>query len=243
MFYVYSSRPSKGAKALAKALRGKRVRTVPPLRPQDTVINWGDGSCLLVNQCLNSGHAIRQMANKRLAFGVLSSAGVPIPAFATAKEGVTWKGTTVVRHKLTGHSGEGIELVEPGEELPSAPLYVQYIKKEDEYRVHVGKPCQGEIRVISVQRKARRHDCPDSAVNWRVRNHSNGFVFVRQGVSPPASVTQAAVDALGCSGLDFGAVDVILNAKEGKAYVLEINTAPGIEGTTVGDYATFFREC
>jgi D-alanine-D-alanine ligase-like ATP-grasp enzyme len=42
------------------------------------------------------------------------------------------------------------------------------------------------------------------------------------------------------TGLDFGAVDVIWNAQKEKPYVLEINTAPGLEGQTIADYAAFF---
>jgi hypothetical protein len=73
------------------------------------------------------------VANKLTAFDAFSSEGVPIPAYARRKEDVTWQGLTVVRHKLTGHSGEGIELVDNPQDLPNAPLYVQYIKKEQEY--------------------------------------------------------------------------------------------------------------
>ena len=43
------------------------------------------------------------------------------------------------------------------------------------------------------------------------------------------------------SGLTFGAIDVIWNEHQQKAFVLEINTAPGIEGTTVEKYAAKFR--
>jgi hypothetical protein len=182
------------------------------------------------------------------AFDAFSSANVPIPAYAKAKADVGWEGLTVVRHKLTGHSGEGIELCDAAE-LPDAPLYVKYIPKEQEYRIHVGKSLLSNqsdavnnepFKIIAVQRKARRHDVPDSEVNWKVRNHANGFVFARQNVSAPNSVLDAARAALDASGLDFGAVDVILT-KQGKAFVLEINTAPGLEGTTVTDYANFFR--
>ena len=38
--------------------------------------------------------------------------------------------------------------------------------------------------------------------------------------------------------VDFGAVDVVWNDQYQKAYVLEVNTAPGIENSTVLDYAT-----
>lgn len=230
---------SKGARRLAKLLGGS-VYKGGGVPSGSTIINWGDSQCNLPDP-LNPPLLLKQMANKLRAFDALSSAGVPIPRYARRKEDVTWSGLTVVRHKLTGHSGEGIELVENKDNLPDAPLYVEYIKKEQEYRIHVGKT-EDTIRVIAVQRKARNSSVPNEKVNWQVRNHKNGFVFVRQDFTPPDDVLSVACSALSASGLDFGAVDVVYNAKEAKAYVLEINTAPGLEGTTIEDYANFFRE-
>jgi len=257
MFYVYTPRPSKSARALARALKGRRVRDLSRVQYGDTVINWGNsGVPPTMATLLNLPSAIGMIANKRIAFDIFRNADIPIPGYATTKEGVTWKGDTVVRHKLTGHSGEGIEMVKAGDELPDAHLYVQYIRKEQEYRVHVAKNSQphlqmggggeqmasgGDTTIIAVQRKARRKDVPDEAVNWQVRNHKNGFIFAREGFTVPDSVLGVCRAALLASGLDFGAVDVIYNAKEGKAYVLEINTAPGLEGQTIADYAAFFK--
>jgi len=238
VFIVWCPRPSKSARKLATALGGKRKKPGQVIPENSTVINWGDSQC--PHQCLNTPESVRRATNKRLCLEALNAAGVPVPLFATGKETVTWSGLTVVRHKLTGHSGEGIELVEKKEELPDAPLYVQYIKKEDEYRIHCGRTSTG-IEIITSQRKARRLETPREQVNWKIRNHQNGFVFVRETCNPPSCVTDAAKLSLESSALDFGAVDVIYNAKEGKAYVLEINTAPGLEGQTIKDYAEFFR--
>jgi len=61
-------------------------------------------------------------------------------------------------------------------------------------------------------------------------------VFCRDGIAPCTvrnSISIAAVDAL-C--LDFGAVDIIYNEHEDKYYVLEVNSAPGLEGTTLEKY-------
>jgi D-alanine-D-alanine ligase-like ATP-grasp enzyme len=75
-----------------------------------------------------------------------------------------------------------------------------------------------------------------------VRNLANGFVFQRNGIEVPEVVRQVARDTLlAVEGLTFGAVDVIFNERANRAYALEINTAPGLEGTTVDDYVTFFR--
>ena len=40
--------------------------------------------------------------------------------------------------------------------------------------------------------------------------------------------------------LDFGAVDII-RAKNGKLYVLEVNTAPGLEERKLQIYADYFK--
>lgn len=240
MFLVHCNRPSKSARALAKALRGKKVCLLHGWNnPNDTVINWGDGACS-VKDALNPPETIRLAANKLRAFQNMEKAGIIVPAFAARREDVHWKGLTVVRHKLSGHSGEGIELVEHTEQLPDAPLYVQYIKKEQEFRIHVGRK-GGQTHIIAVQRKARDLSVPDGRVNWKVRNHVNGFVFVRQDAHPNDATLQAACNALVALGLDFGAVDLVWNDREQKPYVLEVNTAPGLEGQTIQDYVNFFN--
>lgn len=222
---------SRSAKALADATGGKVLKLENSkyrFRTGDTVINWGASECPF--PCLNRPEATRIAGNKLTAFRVLQQRGVPIPRFAERTDGVTWEGATVVRHLLRGHSGEGIEMVEHGQELPRAPLYVEYIKKQQEYRLHVFKGT-----IIASQRKARDRDNPNP--NWQVRNHKNGFIFVREGVNPPECVRTAAVGAVEALGLDFGAADVVFNERANAAFVLEVNCAPGLEGQTIDDYA------
>lgn len=234
MIYVFSSRPSRSARSLARALKGRRISSQGDIHigTSGTVINWGDSSCPFKN-AINKPDRVAVATNKLRCFNALATSGVSIPRFAARKDCVSWKGTTVVRHKLQGHSGDGIEIVE-GKDFPNAPLYVEYIKKSEEYRVHV----IGD-QVVLVQRKARRRDVPDERVDWKVRNHSNGFIFQRNEVSCPESVTRSAIDAIRALSLDFGAVDLILGKT--KTYVLEINTAPGMEGSTVNDYREGFK--
>ena len=161
-----------------------------------------------------------------------------LPDFWTNQEDIPDNAFPVVcRTVLAGHSGDGIVIARTRGELAAASLYVKYVKKQDEYRVHVGRGA--EPVVIAVQRKARRlgHENP----NWEVRNHDNGFVYARDGFVAPTAVIDAAKEAFTVSGLDFGAVDVIYNHQQARAYVLEINTAPGLEGQTVADYVVFFK--
>jgi glutathione synthase/RimK-type ligase-like ATP-grasp enzyme len=244
---------SLSAKSLAQALHCKRLKTegsryIP--RAHHIIVNWGtssvptsvqDGGCLL----LNRGDAVSIASDKLHTFQKLSeqaTIGINIPQWTVSRqEALTWieQGSKVVaRTLLRGHSGNGIVMVDSIDSLEevTAPLYVKYIKKQQEYRVHVFNGS-----VIDVQRKMRRTDTPDDAVDWQVRNHSNGFIFGREGVSLPDTALAMCVDSVAALGLDFGAVDLIWNERADTYYVLEINTACGLTGTTLDKYVAAIR--
>jgi carbamoylphosphate synthase large subunit len=206
------------------------------------VLNWGNSNMNEeVNKCvvLNNPECVKIATNKDTFFEVVKGK-VTIPEFTKDKDTVvSWLKDgykVVVRETLKGHSGHGIVVISSEEEWEEynpykAKLYVKYVPKKEEYRIHIllGK-------VIDVQRKARSKNTPDQFVNWQIRNHQNGFIYAREGVEAPDIVIEEAMKAIGVTGLDFGAVDVIYNVKHKKAYVLEINTAPGLEGTSVTKY-------
>ena len=213
-----------------------------------TIINWGNSGYRLPPQGLGEQHTIinplscvATAANKLSAFEVMHSQGVRVPDFTTEyEEALEWleHGKVVVRNTLTGHSGEGIDIADdPDDMVSDAPLYVKYIKKQDEYRVHI---MNGEV--IDIQRKARSSDVDDEDVNWQVRNHSNGFIYMRNNIDPNPDVIDQARLALTALNLDFGAVDVIWNEAREAAYVLEVNTACGLTGTTLDRYMLAFHE-
>lgn len=113
----------------------------------------------------------------------------------------------------------------------------EYIKKTAEYRVHV---LGGSI--IDVVQKKVNTDFPKDEVNYKIRNHNNGWVFCRKDIEVPKQVLNVSKTVLEGSGLFFGAVDVIWNEFRNAAYVLEINTAPGLEGSTIKIYAEAFKK-
>lgn len=166
---------------------------------------------------------------------------MPIPEYTTDRNvALDWVrgGVLVVgRTKLNGHSGAGIILAAREEDVPeNCPLYVRYIKKKYEYRVHVAFG-----KVVDVQHKRKRSDY-DGDVDYAVRNHHTGWVYCREGVEVTDALTSAALSAVAALGLDFGAVDIIYNAHYNTYTVLEVNTAPGLEGTSVENYANVFYE-
>lgn len=244
---------SGSAKALAAALGGKVLKLAGSAftaKPDDVVINWGNTTYIGLHDdwnVLNTPYAICLASNKKLFFQEMEAKGLSdvIPRFWTSKSEVPDDCYPVVcRTVLAGHSGAGVVIARTPAELVDCSLYVKYEKKKDEYRIHVGRRITdgtAGYEAFSIQRKARRLDTPPSEVNWQIRNHSTGFIYRRDGVVPPAAVIDGAKRALEASRLDFGAVDVIWNAQLGKAFVLEINTAPGLEGQTIQDYADFFK--
>ena len=146
--------------------------------------------------------------------------------------------TVVARTKLTGHSGEGIVLVDPENSellngLPPTTLLVKYVPKKDEYRIHFSN--RGDF---DIQKKLYSRQSRDS-VYPKIRSHRNGFIYSRNDMGAvPDDVYKQAELARKRSGLDFGAIDVMYNRLRGQATVLEINTSPGLEGTTLQNYIT-----
>ncbi len=240
--------------ALSEEIGAKRIRRNGSRFKGDQekkVINWGCSELPdEVNLCnvLNKPDAVGKASNKLTFFNAVVSFNnesyvqyINHPTFTTDKrEAERWLecGHKVVeRHKLTGHSGEGIKIKQKGDLLEDCPLYVLYIKKKSEWRIHV---LDGEV--VDIQRKARDRSVPDEQVNWLVRNHANGFIFARnEGVEVPPSVLTQAIITVKALGLDFGAVDIIYNERGNDAFVLEVNTAPGLTGSTLTGYAERFK--
>ena len=239
--------PSKGAKSLAGSLKAKRIRDENSKfkgLPHKMVINWGASEVppeVMKCAIINPPDKVSDASNKLIAFQMMErdEAEINIPPFTEdIEEAKAWTNdghVAVCRTTLRGHSGEGIVIAETPDEVVAAPLYTQYIKKAEEYRIHVVKG-----KVIDRHRKARR--LTEENVNWRVRNHANGFIFQRNDIDIPKGVEEQALLTVAALGLDFGAVDLIYNAKQGIAYVLEVNTAPGLEGSTVESYSRAFKE-
>lgn len=241
---IYSWNQGDSSKELSRSLGVRRIkhngsRYVP--RSNDVIINWGSSKLpaeLMRARVLNKPDAVASCTNKLSFFNKVSKG---IPQYWTSKAlAQAWlderrSRRVVVRNILNSHSGRGITIVQSGQALPDAPLYVAYLPKAEEYRVHV---LLGQV--IFVQRKARRLDVPDDRVNWQVRNLEGGFIYQNQDVRPPQSVLDVVLDVHPRTGLDFGAYDVV-TMDSGTALVLEVNTAPGLAGTTLVKYTEGMR--
>jgi len=245
MFIIYPYKMgSNSAKELARALNTKRV--YPDGRynykPNHQIINWGNSYYPNFDRegirWINNPDNVDMATNKLTTLQLLQTANVSIPEFTTDIDLVRESGGAlwVLRRLLKSHSGRGIELhqVTNPNDIPNVPLFTKYIKKSAEYRFHVMNR-----EVIDVQQKRKRRDY-DGEHNYQVRNHHTGWVYTRENVNYHTSLVQLAIDAVNAIGLDFGAVDIIWNDHYQRGYVLEVNTAPGLEGATIDIYTRSF---
>lgn len=213
------------------------------------VVNWGASRLPdEVAKCriLNKPEAVAIAGNKLSFFTQMARTGneqlcVPFTTDRAIASEWSLNGKDVVaRTVLNGHSGEGIRILPAGNRVDvEAPLYTQYIPKKQEYRVHV---FQG--RVIDIQRKARKRDVADADVNWKIRNLDGGFIYARDFAPEdlPIGIEHIAIATVAAVGMDFGAVDIIFNQNQQRCYVLEVNTAPGLQGSTLDAYVRALTE-
>lgn len=236
---------SKSAMALKGYLTEKGIRAIVSHRLRSDrkrmIVGWGAKALdfpLGRNVLINDPNITRILSCKKRFFEHVKGAdqSVFIPDFTSdvncARE---WGDPVVVRATTTGSGGDGISIVEVGQEIPVAPLYTRYQKKTHEYRLHV---LGGEVKEIQRKVFVKTEEKPEPD-DWRIRNHTKGFIFQTEAECPEA-VSTAVLDTLKAfDGLDFVAMDVIYHKPTDKAYVLEGNTAPGLEGPRLAIYGDY----
>ena len=242
---------SKSARALSKALGGKRLLQSGSRykqRDDHIIVNWGSSQQHpRVNTYDYNQHMFVHRASCKLrTFRQLFADNVPTVSWTTDKATVKgWMrdGASVYcRHTTVGKSGQGIQIIAPERvshntimypDIPDAPLYTRGLTSWSESRIHMDYTGI----VIDWQRKEKRDR---SEEDTEVRNHASNYVFYRKVREPAQSAFEVALEAIESLGLHFGAVDVATLA-DGSSVVLEVNTAPGLTGTTLDNYVSYFK--
>ena len=244
--YKRSSRSARLLRAGLSEALGRNVLFIQPERvalckPSRIVVNWGSSDTSIHRRCkvLNEGPSVAMATHKDIALAQFAMFNVPCPDFThdinTAKDWIESGDKVVCRTLLSAHSGQGIVVAKQHDQLVDAPLYTRYIRKKKEFRVHVFNS-----KIIDIQEK-RRSSAVDAHHPY-IRNHSNGYVFCRGDIEEPHDLRGVATSAVSALGLDFGAVDVIWSEGLDRCFVLEVNTACGLEGSTVNKYVNAIKE-
>jgi hypothetical protein len=193
---------------------------------QDAVVCYGTG--YRGNLPALNGNVGR--FDKYQQFVELKRAGVRVPNFFTPQEAQRATTFPLFGRALMHREGKDIMPALQPEDVPlrvaaGSTFFTEYVPRTTEYRVWIYRR-----RHLSTYQKVMRH--PEMYKHFGC-SFRNGFAFelVKQLDLPTPAIEQAGA-AVSALGLDFGAVDV-LQGKDGLPYVLEVNTAPGVDGPRV----------
>lgn len=135
----------------------------------------------------------------------------------------------ICRTLINSSEGKGIVIANTPEEIVNAPVYTKYKKKRNEYRVHI---VNGKVVHVMEKRKRKGADQGEH----KIRNLANGYVFCSENVVEPEGIRDLALSAAKVSSSSFQGVDIGYNAHYNCLFVIEVNSAPGIQGTNIQRY-------
>lgn len=193
----------------------------------DMVIRWGTTSNLdrEYGTVLNSAKAIHWVADKATSRKLMADVGLSpktwlsaLDTFVEDVEGFIVRPNVHAQGRNVHYSSTWDGVVAVAKEYGEGGYYIsEFIDKVAEYRVFV---VSGRVACV-----ARKTPADEKAIAWNV---AQGGRFDNVKWSEwPLEACRVAIDAFDMSGLDFGGVDVMVDA-DGKAYVLEINSAPSL---------------
>ena len=209
---------------------GMKIVTAEELGNERVIIRWGTTTPIgAVNKkaiVINKADAITETSNKGAFRLKAHKAGLTPRTWATleALGNENDPPEAVIIRPEVHERSENISLCRTLDEANKAiaackgqGYYIsEYIKKDREFRVFVA---QGRAFMVFEKQPKNKAD-----VSWGcVEEGALKYVGWSEW---PLHVVENAIKAFNISNLDFGAVDVI--EKAGKAYFLEINTAPEV---------------
>ena len=230
---------SESAKSLTQHLDGRMIARRENIAANECIINWGSGYTSARDwnlEWLNNPLSITNAVEKLRAFQLFAGADVPHPPWTfhltIAQRWLEDGHRVLARQTSTGMMGQGISLLSnPRQTIPSAEFYSKHVNHDEEYRVHVFRG----MLVNLGQKVALRPNA-----NMYVRNADErdwDFVHVEEA---PFEVITAGIAAVQALGLHFGAADVGYRCRDHRAFVFEVNSAPGTGHNTITRYAEVF---
>lgn len=107
--------------------------------------------------------------------------------------------------------------------------FVQYVPRKREYRVWAYRRRPLAVYEKVMQYPERYAVGRTAGIGW---NWGHGFAF-RYYKDAPETLREVGAKAVDVMGLDFGAVDII-HGMDDRMYILEVNTAPGVQSVRHG---------
>lgn len=197
------------------------------------VIRWGTQEPIETNNksiVYNKIPGLRIATDKAESRKIMAEKGVSVPGTVTMDNYQDVNYPIIARPPIHSKGYNFIVLKTPKDFIahynPEKFYYSEFIDKEREFRVHAGHG-----KVLALMEKIKPKNPNELAWN-RAINDSDPFINVRWGEVDKQGikcVLDEALKAIDAMGLDMGGVDVMY--KDGKAYVLEVNTAPTLNSS------------
>lgn len=142
--------------------------------------------------------------------------------------------TVMCRKRIKGQTGAGIIVAKPSDEaLPDAKVYTKYISHKREFRVNLF-----QHTVVNVREKVKMKGTKG---DFHIRNIANGYTTAIC-TEYPKQLIELAEKASKVSSSDFTGVDIGYNELKDMAFVIEVNSGPSIEGSSVGAFVSMIKK-
>jgi len=198
--------------------------------------------------CVNSLESIEVCESKYLTSEVLEADGLPVPRYALitgeenldqALEAVGGKFPVVLK-LLSGTQGIGVSIVDSYASLKSVYQTIAKLAPENEILIQEKIDSDYDLRIQIIVKKfdpinPKKDNCvllgsmKREAVEKDFRtNYSLGGKVSGYEISDEIrDIACRAANAVGCH---WCGVDIMIDSKDGKPYILEVNSSPGTEG-------------
>jgi ribosomal protein S6--L-glutamate ligase len=211
---------------------------------RDAVSKLEDAGFFVVNTL----DSILSCENKYVTSKVLQDSGIPVPRMAIIENeenidpAVKQAGGKfpIVLKLLSGSQGIGVSIIESLASLKSVlqTLWKMDPKLEVLIQEKIDSDYDLRIHVLSKKFNAPKPEDTDSVLLGFMRrnrvkkdfrtNYSLGGTVEKTKVTPEQE--QIAIDSAKAIGCNWCGVDIIVDKKTGKNYVLEVNASPGTQG-------------
>lgn len=208
----------------------------PGDEPIQHLIRWGSYKPLpkkTTGKVFNSKNAVQLASDKKKSLAAMQQADVSVPLVYTSASADMIFPVLGRKDKHT-HGSDIVLCLRQSDVVVSVELecthWTSFLPVDREFRVHVFDGCPIKIseKILTDKTKFVPY----------CRNFETGWTFHSPKAPVPKSVKLEAIDAVEALGLTFGAVDIVV--ADGKVYVLEVNTAPGLIEDGVERYGKRF---
>lgn len=217
--------------------------------------------------CLNSLESIETCENKFLTSVILEEDELPVPRYALITDESYLDGALekiggefpVVMKLLSGSQGIGVSIVDSYASLKSVYQTIKKLNPESEVLIQEKIDSNYDVRVqVLVKKfdpvKIEKDNCKilgsmkreavskDFRTNYSLGGNVSGYEITEEIID----LSCKAANSVGCH---WCGVDIMIDSKTNKPYILEVNSSPGTEGISeaigkpiVGDVIDFIED-